>query len=248
MKVVRSGDGAEQGSRRRHRLFRAAGALAAPLAAALLGAGTAQAGGGVSQPSSIVATAVGKGVAVYRAPKGGKPFAMLSNPTADGAPLTFLVKARTPDWIRVYVPMRPNGTTGWIRGSAVRLARDPFRVVVALGAHRITVRNGDRVVVDAPVGVGRAVVPTPVGTYFIVELLRQPDPAGPYGPYAFGLSAFSNVYQSFGSGPGSIGLHGTNEPWLLGHDVSHGCIRMSNAGIEKLARLLPLGTPVVITR
>jgi lipoprotein-anchoring transpeptidase ErfK/SrfK len=236
------------GSRASRRLSRFAGCLATALATALLISGVAQASKGVAQPFSIVATATGKSVSVYHWQGAKKPFATLSNPTADGAPLVFLVKARTAEWIRVYVPMRPNGTLGWIRASAVHLARDPFRVQIQLGAHRITVRSGTRVIHSERIGVGRAVVPTPVGTYFIVELLRQPNPYGPYGPYAFGLSAFSNVYRSFGSGPGSIGLHGTNEPSGLGHDVSHGCIRMSNAGILKLASLLPLGTPVIISR
>ena len=95
-------------------------------------------------------------------------------------------------------------------------------------------------------GVGRSVLPTPKGTYFVAELLKQPNPFGPHGPYAFGLSAHSNVLQSFGGGPGQIGIHGTNEPAALGTDVSHGCVRISNAAISKLARLLPLGTPVVI--
>jgi lipoprotein-anchoring transpeptidase ErfK/SrfK len=69
-----------------------------------------------------------------------------------------------------------------------------------------------------------------------------------YGPYAFGTSAFSNTYYHFGGGPGEIGLHGTNYPQGLGSKVSHGCIRVSNATIRRLAKLLPLGTPVVITR
>jgi lipoprotein-anchoring transpeptidase ErfK/SrfK len=73
------------------------------------------------------------------------------------------------------------------------------------------------------------------------------DRAGAYGPYAFGLSAHSNVLYSFGGGPGQIGLHGTNNPASLGTNASHGCIRISNAGITKLARLLPLGTPVTIS-
>ena len=95
-------------------------------------------------------------------------------------------------------------------------------------------------------GVGRSVVPTPAGTYYLAELLAQPNPNGIYGPYAFGLSAFSNVLYSFGGGPGEIGIHGTNNPASLGTNASHGCIRISNAGITKLARILPLGTPVRI--
>jgi lipoprotein-anchoring transpeptidase ErfK/SrfK len=76
--------------------------------------------------------------------------------------------------------------------------------------------------------------------------LRPPDPNGVYGPYAFGLSGFSEVFKSFAGGPGTLGLHGTNNPSGLGKDVSAGCIRMSNAGITKLAFALPVGTPVEV--
>ena len=81
----------------------------------------------------------------------------------------------------------------------------------------------------------------------MTDRLLTGDPAGPYGPFAFGLSAHSNVYARFGfGGDGRIGLHGTNDPSGLGHDVSHGCIRMSNPGIVKLVNVLPLGVPVNI--
>ena len=76
--------------------------------------------------------------------------------------------------------------------------------------------------------------------------MRPPDPKGPYGPYAFGLSGFSEVIHHFNGGDGVIGLHGTNQPAAVGHDVSHGCIRMRNSDISYLARLLPLGTPIRI--
>jgi lipoprotein-anchoring transpeptidase ErfK/SrfK len=130
----------------------------------------------------------------------------------------------------------------------VRLALDPYRVVVALRAHRVNVYKRNRLVRSERAGVGRSVLPTPSGTYFIVALLKQPNPRGAYGPYAFGLSAYSNVLQSFGGGPGQIGLHGTDNPGGLGTNVSHGCIRIGNAGITRLARMLPLGTRVVIKR
>jgi lipoprotein-anchoring transpeptidase ErfK/SrfK len=196
---------------------------------------------------SVVAEAKGPSVAVYRSPTARKPFLTLRSPNADGALLTFLVKERRAGWEHVYLPTRPNGSTGWIRDGAVNLSLDPYRVVVSLRAHTLSVYKENRLIHREPAGVGRSVVPTPAGTYFLVELLRQPDPNGVYGPYAFGLSAHSNVLYSFGGGPGQIGLHGTNEPASLGIDASHGCIRISNAGIATLARLLPLGTPVRIT-
>jgi lipoprotein-anchoring transpeptidase ErfK/SrfK len=112
----------------------------------------------------------------------------------------------------------------------------------------VNVYKRNRLVHSERAGVGRSVLPTPSGTYFIVSLLKQPNPHGAYGPYAFGLSAYSNVLQSFGGGPGQIGLHGTDNPGGLGTNVSHGCIRIGNAGITRLARMLPLGTRVVIKR
>jgi len=158
------------------------------------------------------------------------------------------VKSRTTGWEEVYLPVRPNGSTGWVRDRAVTLALNPYRVQVSLGAHRVRVWNGRRLILDTPAGVGRSVLPTPRGTYFIVSLLEQPSPHGVYGPYAFGLSVYSNVLQSFGGGPGEIGLHGTDYPAGLGTNVSHGCIRIGNGAITKLATILPLGTPVQIVR
>jgi hypothetical protein len=84
-------------------------------------------------------------------------------------------------------------------------------------------------------------------TGFIASL-RPPDPRGFYGPYALGLSAYSPVYTSFAGGDGQVGIHGTDNPGAIGRDVSHGCIRVANAAVARLARRLPLGTPVVIVR
>lgn len=235
------------------RLF-GGGRRAGLLALAAAGAALAVAGPAAAKATrpafaapSIVAQAAGKSVPVYRTPNARRPFLTFANPTADGARLVFLVVRRAPGWEQVRLAVRPNGTTGWVRDSSVDLELDPFSVQVSLHDRRLTVRQGTRVVVSTRAGVGRSVLPTPTGTYYIVELLRQTDATGPYGPYAFGLSAFSNVLYSFGGGPGQIGLHGTDDPGALGTDVSHGCIRVSNSIITRLAGLLPLGTPVEIT-
>ena len=45
---------------------------------------------------------------------------------------------------------------------------------------------------------------------------------------------------------GYIGIHGTNVPELIPGRISHGCIRMRNADVLRLAQLMPLGTPVTI--
>jgi lipoprotein-anchoring transpeptidase ErfK/SrfK len=60
------------------------------------------------------------------------------------------------------------------------------------------------------------------------------------------LAGYSDVLTTFEGGVAIIGLHGTNHPEPLGHDVISGCIRMSNEAITKLAGILPIGTPVTI--
>ncbi len=169
---------------------------------------------------------------------------------ADGAtyevPLVFLVVEQSGDFVNVLLPIRPNGSTGWIRAADVDLTPNTYRVKVELTAHQITVTDGETVVLQEPVGVGVGNTPTPGGLYYIKELLQAPDPDGPYGPFAYGLSGFSEVITDFNGGPGDIGIHGTNDPAGIGTDVSNGCIRMSNEGITTLAGILPLGTPVEI--
>jgi lipoprotein-anchoring transpeptidase ErfK/SrfK len=232
-----NGGGPSRGRRR---------ALPILLAVAVLGIAAGPASAQTTQSQSVVAQALVHRVQVYRSPSAKRPFLTMTSPSRDGVPLVFLVKARRSGWEPVLLPIRPNGSTGWVRDSALDLSLDPYKVVVSLGSHTLQVWKSGRLVHEEPAGVGRSVMPTPTGTYYLVELLKQSDPNGIYGPYAFGTSAFSNVLYSFGGGPGQIGLHGTNEPDLLGTDVSHGCIRISNAGIAKLARMLPLGTPISI--
>lgn len=155
-------------------------------------------------------------------------------------------------WLRVLLPVRPNGTSGWIRRADVKLSSHRYRIVVELATHRITVFEGTSVFHEEAVGVGARSTPTPGGRYYTTQLVRpidaggQPLPDGPYGPYAYALSGFSDVLFDFEGGEGIIGIHGTNDPASLGGDTSYGCIRMSNEGITKLAGTLPVGVPVEI--
>ena len=197
-------------------------------------------------PVSVVARAHGPSVAVYDTPDSLTPSRTLANPQPDGGPLVFLVHGEQGDRLQVDLPVRPNGSTGWIDRDQVDLSQHNFHIVVEMSAHRITVYEGPDIFDQEPIGVGKATTPTPGGHYYTKELFRPPNPNGPYGPFAYGLSGFSNALPNFAGGEGVIGIHGTNQPALLGHDVSHGCIRMSNAGISKLAAILPLGVPVDI--
>jgi lipoprotein-anchoring transpeptidase ErfK/SrfK len=172
---------------------------------------------------------------------------MFRNPDDRGASVVFQVIGPVVDgWVEVRLPIRPNGTTGWIRARQLVFTTNPYRIDVDVDRFELTITRTDEVVLTAPVGIGTGETPTPHGDFYLTELLRPSDPTGIYGPYAYGLSGFSDTLSSFNGGPGAIGIHGTNEPELLGTNVSHGCVRVDNAVIEQLTTFLPLGTPVTI--
>ena len=200
----------------------------------------------VHYTSSVVAQAKVPAVAVFDTATAATPSKTLANPQPSGSPLVFLVQGGQGSRLQVLLPIRPNGSTGWIERSDVTLSQHDYRIVVALGAHMITVYKGDATFLQEPIGVGTKDTPTPGGLYYTKELYKLPTATGPYGPYAYALSGYSDVLTDFAGGDGVIGIHGTNDPSAIGHDVSHGCIRMSNAAITQLAQTLPLGVPVEI--
>jgi lipoprotein-anchoring transpeptidase ErfK/SrfK len=198
-----------------------------------------------TQGPTYVATALVPKVPIYNAPNSAVR-QTLSNPDTYGQPLTFLVLDQQDDWVKVALPVRPNGSSGWVKIEQVSLKQDPYRLDVALKAHQLSLFKDDMLVKTFPIGVGKSETPTPGGTYYLRVLIKTTQPQGAYGPYAYGLNGFSQVLKDFAGGDGVIGLHGTNQPELVGKDVSHGCIRLKNEDILQLVKILPLGTPVRI--
>jgi L,D-transpeptidase-like protein len=148
-------------------------------------------------------------------------------------------------WIRVRIPGRPNGRTGWVPRAALGHLHAVTTVLrIDKGRSRATLRRKGQLVWRSPIGHGAPGTATPSGRFYIRERLdnRGGDPV--YGPLAFGTSAYSAL--SDWPGGGVIGIHGTNQPWLIPGRPSHGCIRIPNPAIRRLARLMPIGTPVRI--
>jgi lipoprotein-anchoring transpeptidase ErfK/SrfK len=195
--------------------------------------------------SYLVADATGPTVGLYEQPD--RPLAAkptLANPTGEGLPVVFLVLDDQGPWLHVRVSSRPNNLTAYVKRSEVALRTVPNRVLVEVGARRVTVFHGDQIILQDVVAVGADRTPTPLGNFFVDGTVKVPYDTGPYGAYQVSVSGFSDVLQSFGGGVGQIAMHGTNRPELLGQPVSNGCIRMSNETITKMADLAPLGTPV----
>lgn len=191
--------------------------------------------------------------AVVRAkPNGyGRVITRLSLDTLDGTPNLVLILAATKDvigrtWYQVRLAIRPNNSTGWVLAGALG---DQHVVRTYLVVDRqllvATLYRGGIPVFQTRIGAGKPYWPTPTGDFYIREVLTGfTDPM--YGPVAFGTSDRSNALTDWHGGGGVIGIHGTDQPQILPGHVSHGCIRMPNAAVARLHRLMPLGTPVAI--
>ena len=197
-----------------------------------------------------VAAVVPVRATAYRRP-GRRPFARFGHLNQNAFPTTFRVVAAirrrdcTATWYRVQLPIKPNGAEGYVRARDVRIASVHTRIVVQVSKRRLTFFRRGRVVIRTTVAVGSSATPTPTGSYYVNQRLVPTDPSGPYGPGAIGISAFSNVLTGWAQG-GPVAIHGTNEPWSIGHAVSNGCIRVRNPVLRRLFAATPAGTPVVI--
>jgi lipoprotein-anchoring transpeptidase ErfK/SrfK len=196
--------------------------------------------------SVYVATSTVASLPIYATPRAFGPEQSLANPNPLGAPLTLLVNAVQGGWLQVYLPERPNESLGWVSQGNVALATDDDHIVVNVTSRQVTLYRDGAQVYQASVAVGSPDSPTPQGHFFVTEVLRLTDPGDAYGPYALGLSGFSNTYYSFDGGPGQIAIHGTDQPQVIGGYASHGCVRLTNPDITTLATQVPAGTPVDI--
>ena len=202
---------------------------------------------------SFIATARGTFLEVFDAPDSAPATKLFPNPwfvnddPNAAVPLVFHVEDRQAGgWVQVLLPIRPNGSRGWVREADVILTPTLFRITVELGEHRLRVYRDRSIVFEDTVAVGTPATPTPPGRFYIRALLKAPRPDTAYGPFAYALSGYSEVLQTFNGGDAEFGIHGNDDASKLGTDASHGCVRMSNDGITALTAMLPLGTPVEI--
>lgn len=115
----------------------------------------------------------------------------------------------------------------------INMDADPsYRIVIQLKSRMLYLYQDNKLYKKYPVAIGKPSTPTPKGNFKVIN--RQQNPGGIYGSMWIGLSV------------PHIGIHGTNEPWLIGKAVSHGCIRMHNPDVVELAYTVPNGTPVEI--
>jgi lipoprotein-anchoring transpeptidase ErfK/SrfK len=152
-------------------------------------------------------------------------------------------KSGKPAWYKIMVPGRPNGRTGWVPATQVSIRPMPWQVVVFRGSRVIQLWKKDELVYTNKVAVGAPGMETPIGLYY-VTVRFHPVKESFLGTFAFETSAYSKLSEW--PGGGVVGLHGWNDPSVLGKAVSHGCIRISNGTADFLRDRIPLGTPIRI--
>jgi hypothetical protein len=225
---------------RRATLAAALVAGAAPFAAA------PPAGAAAPRPTPFAAHVLTATLPVRSAPSGGaRQIRLLRQFRRDYRPTVVLAIARRTRsrgrvWYQVRLTGRPNGRTGWVDGVRLQWIRDEGTIALDLdlSQRRIRVQRDGHTVRSFPVAVGKPGAPTPRGRFYLTAAWHPAEAL--YGRWAIETSAGASITDW--PGGGVIGIHGTNQPWLIGQAVSHGCIRMRNADVMKLRRWAKPGT------
>ena len=206
----------------------------------------------LAREGTLAAASRNDALPVHAAPGTERPYQHLGADNPWGQQLRVLVVRDAIDdegdiWLKVQLPVWPNGQEGWVKASDVRLAPATERLVVDLSARRLVRFREGRKVTKLRVAIGKAATPTPPGRFFVWARIGTGRPSGPYGSYILGLSGFSEAIEPWTEWPGQprLAIHGTDDPADAGRAVSNGCIRVLN----RLLRVLhdvPMGTPVLI--
>ena len=208
--------------------------------------GTASTAPGSTVPSSTMLATVLSTTPRYASP--GRLAAGTVPASWYDRPSVLPVIATTPGWVDVRLAQRPNGSTAWLPDSDVTLGRTPYRIVINAATTQLALYDAGRLVFSAPAGVGTTEDPTPPGEYFVAFDEQPPQPNSGYGPFIIVTSAHSPAIADWeGSGDAVIGIHGPlgddTEIGTSGARISHGCVRLHDEALERLAEVPP-GTPI----
>jgi len=121
----------------------------------------------------------------------------------------------------------------FVANQAYAKEKEMYIKINLLSKELIVIQDKD-VIEKFPISIGTELSPTPIGIYTVTE--KAKSWGGGFGSRWIGLNVPWGIY----------GIHGTNKPYLIGENVSSGCIRMHNKDVEQLYEMVPLGTKVKI--
>lgn len=153
-------------------------------------------------------------------------------------------------WLDVRLMGRPNGNHGWIRADSAQLSETPWRIEISRASKSLRLIKAGRTTRTMKVVIGAPGTPTPAGHFSLLDKLNVRDTGNFLGNWVMPLTAYSDVLKQFDGGPGQIAIHGRGGASLkqpVGTAASHGCVRVENKNIARIAAAVPTGTPVDIT-
>lgn len=176
-----------------------------------------------------------------------RPIAPLGGGEAVLAITRVATDAQGRPWVEVKLPIRPIGTRGWLPADMLQMRKLETRISISTSARTLTLFRAGKPILRTKVAVGKPGTPTPIGDFAVAEELPTGESNGVLGPMVLPLTAYSPTLNEFAGGNGRVAMHGTNAPGLIGTRASHGCIRIPNATVLRLSKLVGPGTPVKIT-
>jgi lipoprotein-anchoring transpeptidase ErfK/SrfK len=182
-----------------------------------------------------------------RSSPGGARIGSLGLKSEFGSPVVAWVRRHRGKWLGVVSPVIGNGRIGWIPKSTAKLERVNYQLDVSLSQRHVTVLYRGRQLERYLIAIGMPSAPTPTGDFAVPDRLKTGDPSGPYGCCILATSALAPHAIADWSGGNRIAIHSTPETSSIGHNVSHGCMRLTLPEGAWLIAHIPLGTPVIIT-
>jgi lipoprotein-anchoring transpeptidase ErfK/SrfK len=177
------------------------------------------------------------------------PFSV-PNPHQFGGALTLMVTEGSleDEWVKVQLPVRPNGQEAWIPTADYNIGETTIRAEVTLSETSVKVFDGEELIAESQAAIGTEKSPTPLGTFYVAAKRLNPPEESYLGEWSLVLSAYSETLPSFSGGLPVIAIHGTNHPDAeLGQAISNGCVRVPNEVLQFLATHVPLGSPVIVS-
>jgi lipoprotein-anchoring transpeptidase ErfK/SrfK len=182
---------------------------------------------------------------MLRTSPNGRMVARIRTRTEFKSPTILAVAARKPGWVLVRTSLERHHV-GWLPTSAGALFSQPRTIVIDLSRRTLTVFHRGKLTDRYKVAVGTDATPTPRGKFAVTDRLRTGDAGSDYGCCILALNAHQpKIAQGWGGGD-RVAIHATPHTWTLGHAVSHGCVRSTNAALRQLMRHVRIGTPVTI--
>ncbi len=200
----------------------------------------------ISALPSVVARFVSASVEVWHAPTDDAPAFSLPSTTEWGNPRVLLATSLRGRWVRVSLPLRPNGSEGWVRARDVELSDIGDHIAVSLPTRTLTWSRAGQALLETTVGIGAANTPTPPGAFFVTDKLAA-DPAHGRGRWILALNGYSEALETYEGGLPRLAIHGTSNPGSIGRAMSAGCARVDAFHLAVLAAGVPVGTPVTIS-